>query len=220
MLQGYLPQILNGTWVTIQVTTAALILGMLLGILAALGEGAKNTFIRYLFTGIISIVRGVPELLVLFFIYFGGTIFLTKIIGTYVNVSSFIAGVVALGLIFAAYASQTLRGAFIEIPKGQMEAGKALGLTNFRVFTKILLPQAWRHALPGLGNLFLVLLKDSALVSLIGLSDLMNKTQLAANSTHQPFTFFLVAAVIYLVLTSVSQVLLKFLTARAETHMA
>jgi len=220
MLLDYLPQILNGTWVTIQVTIAALILGMLLGIIAAVGEAAKNKFVRYIFTGVISVIRGVPELLVLFFIYFGGTIILTKIFGTYINISSFIAGVVALGLIFAAYASQTLRGAFAEIPTGQMEAGKALGLSSFRVFIKILLPQAWRHALPGLGNLFLVLLKDSALVSLIGLSDLMNKTQLAANSTHEPFTFFLVAALIYLVLTSFSQLLLKFFTVRAERHMA
>ncbi len=121
------------------------------------------------------------------------------------EVNAFIAGVISLGLIFAAYATQTLRGAFLALHKGQKEAAQALGLSSRRTFSHILFPQAWQIALPGLTNLWLVLLKDSALISLLGLSDLMFKAQIASSSTHQPFKFYFTAAIIFLILTSLSQ---------------
>jgi ABC-type arginine transport system permease subunit len=144
---------------------------------------------------------------------------LTTVVGHYVNVSAFLAGTVGLALIFGSYASQVFRGAFLAIPLGQGEAARALGLNRRQVFAHILLPQAWRHALPGLSNLWLVLLKDTALVSLIGLADLMNKSQVAASTTHQPFVFFLTAALLYLIMTSISQGLLRKLTANASRHL-
>jgi len=204
-LEGYLPQLLSGALVTIEIALSALCFGLLLGIIGAAGEMSQNTLINKTTLLITSIFRGLPELLILFALYFGVTALLSQLFGHYVEVSAFTAGFIGLSLIFGSYATQTLRGACLAVPYGQLEAGQALGLSRSRVFIKLLLPQAFRHALPGLGNLWLVLLKDSALVALIGLSDLMNKTQLAATSTRKPFTFFFTAALMYLVATSISQ---------------
>ncbi len=219
IFNGFLPQILAGTWITIQIACCSLLLGLLLGLIGAAGESSRLRLIRYFFITLTSIIRGLPELLILFFIYFGGTILLTNLLGRYVNVNAFIAGVVALGIVFGAYASQTFRGAFLAVPSGQIEAAKALGLNRWQIFNCIRLPQAWRHALPGLGNLWLVILKDTSLVSLIGLADLMNRAQIASSTTHKPFTFYLLAALIYLVLTSVSQKIMTYFTHKAQRHM-
>lgn len=208
-LAGFGPQLAKGLLTTIGVSFCALIFGLLFAIVLTLIQFSHQQTLKSLAFGWISIVRGLPELLVLFAIYFGGSVLLTFVMHRPAQVSSFLAGVLALGSIFAAYASQTLRGAFLTIPKGQTEAGKALGLSGWIIFKRILLPQAWRHALPGLGNLWLVLLKDSALVSLIGLSDLMSQAQVAASTTHQPFKFYLFAAACFLLLTTISQWLLK-----------
>lgn len=216
---GFISQLLAGTWITIQVACCALALGLILGLLGATGESSRWRALRYLATAIISIIRGLPELVVIFIIYFGGTLFLTHVMHHYVNVSAFIAGVVALSLIFGSYSSQVFRGAFLAIPHTQLESARALGLSRLQIFQHILLPQAWRHALPGLGNLWLVLLKDTALVSLIGLPDLMNQSQVAASSTHQPFVFYLTAAFLYLLMTSVSQGVMSHLTAKANRHL-
>jgi arginine transport system permease protein len=219
LFDGFLSQVLIGAWVTVKVACCALILGLIFGLLAAIGESSSMRFLRYISTGIISIIRGSPELLVIFFIYFGGTIILTRVLGHYQDISAFVAGVVALALIFGSYASQTFRGAFLAVPRGQVEAAKALGLSRRHIFQRILLPQAWRHALPGLGNLWLVLLKDTALVSLIGLGDMMNQAKIAASTTHKPFTYFLTAALLYLIMTSISQSIVKKLSIRASRHV-
>lgn len=210
LLEGFLGQLLLGLKMTVLVSGAALCLGMFLGLVGALSELSRYVFLRKVVIGINSIIRGLPELLTLFAIYFGGTIALSKMLGGYTEVNAFSAGVVALGVIFAAYAAQILRGAFLAIPKTQGVAAKALGLSAWTTFMRILLPQMWQHALPGLGNVWLTTLKDSALVALIGLPDLMNKTQVAANATHKPFVFYFAAALIYLGLTSCSQIIIKF----------
>jgi arginine transport system permease protein len=208
-LAGFGPQLLQGLAMTVAVALCAFVFGMILAIIFTIIQFSHQQIIKTFISGIISIIRGLPELLVLFAIYFGGSVLFSMILHRPAQVSAFLAGVLALGSIFASYASQTLRGAFLAIHKGQTEAGKALGLSGWFVFKKILLPQAWRHALPGLGNLWLVLLKDSALVSLIGLADLMNRAQTAASTTNQPFKFYLFAAFCFLMLTTVSQWLLK-----------
>ncbi len=220
IFDGFLAQLLLGTWITIKLAGCALVLGLSLGIIGMLGSTSKISGLRYLSRIFISLIRGLPELLVLFFIYFGSGFILTKIVGQYIEVTSFTAGVIALGLIFGAYASQTFKGAFRAIPKGQNEAANALGLSQRRIFWYILLPQAWRHALPGLSNLWFVLLKDTALVSLIGLADLMNNAQIAASSTQKPFTFFAVTGVIYLLLTTVSQYVFNYFIQRSNRHLA
>ncbi len=220
LFHGFLPQLLQGAWVTIQVAICSLILGLVFGLIGASAESSKWRWLRYVAVAIISVIRGLPELLVLFFIYFGGTLLLTHVFNHYVDVSSFAAGVFALALIFGSYASQVFRGSFLAIPFSQIEAAQALGLKRWQIFHRIQLPQAWRHALPGLSNLWLVLLKDTALVSLIGLADLMNKSQVAASTTHRPFVFFLTAALIYLVFTSLSQLAMNKLSTKAAEHIS
>ncbi len=210
MLHGFGVDLLKGLVVTLEVSLCAFVFGLALAIVFTLIELSPFKIARAVVISITSLIRGLPELLVLFTVYFGGSILLTHLLHRSAQVSAFVAGVVALGGIFSAYAAQTLRGAFLAIPKGQADAGKSLGLSGWQVFRKILLPQAWRHALPGIGNLWLVLLKDSALVSLIGLADLMSQAQVAASTTREPFKFYLTAALLFLILTTLSQWLLNF----------
>jgi His/Glu/Gln/Arg/opine family amino acid ABC transporter permease subunit len=218
-IDGFILQILLGTLVTLKLAFCAAAFGLPFGLVGASLESIRNPLLRYLAAGLIFIIRGLPELLVLFFIYFGAAIILKKIFHHYIDVSAFAAGVIALGLIFGAYASQVFRGAFLAIDSGQTEAGKAIGFSRLQIFMRIQIPQVWRHALPGLGNLWLVLLKDTAIVTLIGLTDMMNQAKIAASTTHQPFTFYLIAAGIYLFITSISQSLINLLTTRANRYV-
>lgn len=216
---GFAIQMLKGTLVTLELAGVSAIIGIALGLLGALGESLRTPWLRYPTKALIFIIRGLPELLVLFFIYFGLTLFLNHLSHHSVNVSPFAAGTIALSLIFGAYASQVFRGSFLAIDAGQTEAGAALGLTRWQIFTRIQIPQAWRHALPGLGNLWLVLLKDTAIVMLIGLFDLMGQAKLAASTTQQPFTYYLGATLIYLAITSVSQIMLQRLNHHANRYL-
>jgi His/Glu/Gln/Arg/opine family amino acid ABC transporter permease subunit len=218
-VDGFILQILLGTIVTIKLALCAAIFGIAIGLIGASLESIPNPWLRYIAASFIFIIRGLPELLVLFFIYFGATVIISNIAGHYVDISAFVAGVVALGLIFGAYASQVFRGAFLAVEAGQIEAGKAMGFSRMQIMKRILLPQALRHALPGLGNLWLVLLKDTAIVTLIGLTDMMNQAKIAASTTHQPFTFYLIAAGIYLLITSVSQKVIQLLTTNANRYI-
>jgi His/Glu/Gln/Arg/opine family amino acid ABC transporter permease subunit len=218
-LDGFVTLILLGTLVTIKLALCAAVFGTVIGLMGASLESIPNRWLRYLAASFIFIIRGLPELLVLFFIYFGAAVILSSIFGHYVDISAFAAGVIALGLIFGAYASQVFRGAFLAIDKGQLEAGKALGFSRSQIVRRIQIPQAWRHAIPGLGNLWLVLLKDTAIVTLIGLTDMMNQAKVAASTTHQPFTFYLIAAGIYLLITSVSQKVIQFFTIKANRYV-
>ena len=143
-------------------------------------------------------MRGLPEILVVLLVYFGSTELVEMLTGEYIEFGAFGCGVFALSLIFAAYASQTLRGAIQAIPKGQWESGAALGLNKSYTFIHIVMPQVWRHALPGLSNQWLVLLKDTALVSLIGVDDLMRQADLINTNTSSTLYLVRIAALIYL----------------------
>jgi arginine transport system permease protein len=216
---GYIYQILLGTIVTLKLSGCALLVGLGVGLVGALLESIPWFWLRYPLAGLIFIVRGLPELLVLFFIYFGATAMASAVFHHYVEISAFAAGVIALGLIFGAYSSQVFRGAFLAIDAGQVEAGKAMGFSRTQLITRIQLPQAWRHAIPGIGNLWLVLLKDSAIVALIGLTDMMGQAKIAAATTHQPFFYYMFAALIYLLITSVSQKFIHIFSARANRYI-
>lgn len=220
MLQsGFIIQVILGTWVTLKLAFSALSIGLVIGIVGAVLESLPIKSVRWLASSVIFVIRGLPELLVLFFIYFGLTSFLSNLFNHYVEISAFAAGTTALALIFGSYASQVFRGAFLAIDRGQIEAGKALALTARQILFRIQIPQAWRHAIPGLGNLWLVLLKDTAIVTLIGLTDMMNQAKLAASTTHQPFTFYALAAIIYLLITSVSQQFIHAITVRSNRYV-
>lgn len=151
-----------------------------------------------------------PELLTLFVVYYGSqylvTLVSTSLFGASLEVSPFLAGMVALGLVMASYASEVFLAAFRAIAAGQYEAGRALGLQRGKIMRLIILPQIIRLALPGLSNLWLSLMKDTALVSVITLNDLLRQTQVAVSSTRQPFFFYLVACLIYLCLSLLSSI--------------
>ena len=223
-LYGFGPALAAGTLMTIKLALSALSLGLVLGLLGALAKTSPYKPLQWLGGTYSTIVRGVPELLWVLLIYFG-TVQLMRNLADLLGIeslelSAFAAGTIALGLCFGAYATEVFRGAILAIPKGHREAGQALGLSKIRIFWRLILPQMWRIALPGLGNLFMILMKDTALVSVIGLEEIMRSSQIAVTASKEPFTFFLVAAFIYLGLTVIAMTAMYFLEKRAGRGFA
>lgn len=224
-LQGFGPMLLLGAWMTVQVALTAAFFGVLLGLGVALMKLSSSRIARLLGDIYTTVLRGVPILVVILLFYFGaisGVNAIARSLGhtQFIDLSAFVAGTAALSLAFGAYATEVFRGAFQAIPKGQIEAARAVGMSRFTAFRRVSLPQVWRLALPGLGNIFLVILKETALVSVIGLEELMRKTEYAVGFTRQPFTFFLFAALMYLAMTIVAMVVLQQLEKRANRGIA
>lgn len=220
-LHGYGGSILAGTWINIACGLLALAVSVVLGILAALAKLSRQPWLRGIANAYTTVIRGVPDLLMMLLIYFGGQLLVNQLmlaLGSedYVDVNPFVAGVISIGFIYGAYMTETFRGAILAVPRGQLEAGHAYGMSGMQVFGRILLPQMVRHALPSFGNNWLVLLKTTALLSVIGLADVLFMAGKAAGSTRMPFTFYLAAALIYLALTAVSTSLLDWAERRAE----
>ncbi|EGQ7832273.1 arginine ABC transporter permease ArtQ [Vibrio vulnificus] len=213
-LTGYSLSLAQASWMTIQLALVSLAVGLVLAVVFAGGEMTRHRIVKWPTIALVTVLRGLPELLVVLFIYFGSTQVLFLLTGDFIEVSPFLSGVIALSLIFASYASQTIRGALKAVNKGQREAASALGMSKSRTFFRIVLPQAVRHALPGLTNQWLVLLKDTALVSLIGVTDLLKQAQLTSAATHEAFTWYATAASIYLVITLVTQRVVKIIDAK------
>jgi arginine/ornithine transport system permease protein len=218
-LQGYGPSILQGTLLTIELCLASLVIAMLLGIVTALSKLSRVWVLNILAQAYTTIIRGIPDLVLMLLIFYGGQVFINQIgpmvgVDTYIDINPFVAGVSTIGFIFGAYMAETFRGAILAVPDGQLEAGYAYGMTRFQVFVRILLPQMVRHAIPGFGNNWLVLMKTTALVSIIGLKDMVRMAGLAAGATRMPFTFYLVVAINYLILTSISIWILNWLNTR------
>ena len=207
---GWGDELAAGAWLTIRLALATLPFGLAVGLLAALARNSRRRWLRISGNFYTTIFRGLPELLTLLLVYFGGQVVLSRIASLVsdgqVEVSAFVAGLVALGLVFSAYASEVFLGALRGISRGQYEAAQALGLRQSTVFRFVVLPQLIRLALPGLANLWLVLLKDTSLVSVIALSDLLRETSVAVRATKEPFLFYLVACLIYLAMSTVSSV--------------
>lgn len=240
-LQGYEASILKGALLTIEVAVLSLLLAMLLGMLGALAKMAPYRWARAIATLYTTIIRGIPDLVLMMLIFFGGQILLNNglswfnefinqwltardpnhewvaYLPDYVDISPFVAGVLTIGFIFGAYMAETFRGAILAVDKGELEAAKAYGMSAAMSFRRILLPQMIRHAIPGFGNNWLVLLKTTALVSIIGLEDMVRISSLAAGSTKMPFTFYMAVAIIFLFFTSVST-LLKLLERKFSIH--
>ena len=207
-------------WLTIRLALATLPLGLAIGFFVALAKNSDEPLLRAAANVYTTIFRGVPELLTLFIVYYGGQIVIGRIVAlfsdAYVEVNGFVAGMVALGLVFSAFASEVFLGAFRGIGKGQYEAGSALGLSRFQTMQLIIVPQLIRLALPGLSNLWMVLLKDTALVSVIALDDLLRKTNIAVGATKEPFFFYFVACMIYLVMSIISSIGIDRINAWAQ----
>lgn len=216
---------------TVGLALCALTAGLILAMIFAAWESARWRPLAWIATGLVTLFRGLPEILVVLFVYFGASQLLlylsdgfTLNFGLFAvpvqvdienfDVSPFLCGVIALSVLYASYASQTLRGALQAVPAGQWESGQALGMKKSAIFFRLIMPQMWRHALPGLGNQWLVLLKDTALVSLISVNDIMLQTKSIAARTQEPFTWYMIAAAIYLVITLLSQQVLKRIESR------
>jgi polar amino acid transport system permease protein len=219
---GWGDEILAGVWVTLQLAVTTLPVGLLLGFVVAALSLSRRPALRALGFGYTTLMRGMPEILTLFIVYNGLGLGLNRFLAAFfpqagaVDFPPFAAGVIALAVVFAAFAAEVLRGAFQAVPEGQIVAGLAIGMTGRQIFWHIKLPQLWRFALPGMGNLWLNLLKDTALVSVIALDDLMRATKVAVGVTKQPFTFYLVACLIYWLLCLVSELVLARLETRAN----
>ncbi|MBS7413381.1 ABC transporter permease [Pseudomonas syringae] len=219
-LHGFGPALAAGALMTVQLALSALCLGLILGLLGALAKTSPYKPLQWLGSTYSTLVRGIPELLWVLLIYFG-TVNGMRALGKLFDIpdlalSAFAAGVTALGICFGAYATEVFRGAILAIPKGHREAGLALGMSRSRILFKLVLPQMWRIALPGLGNLFMILMKDTALVSVIGLEEIMRHAQIAVGFTKQAFTFYMVAAFMYLGLTVLAMAGMYFLEKRAS----
>ncbi len=213
-LLDFSSQIVAGAATTLETAATSLLAGVGIGLLGAIAKTSHVSLLVRCVSIYTTTVRGIPELLIILILYFGGTVALTGLFGRYVEVNAFAAGVFSLTIVFGAYATEVFRAAIGAVPQGQIEAARALALSRFCIWRLVIVPQMWRLALPGLGNLWLTLLKDTALVSVVGLEDLMRKTHLAAGVSHDPLTFYGVAACVYLLFTSISLVGLTVLERR------
>lgn len=208
MLYGYTNLIIDGALMTMNLALMSALLSMILGLLGACAKifGSKlSSTVASLYS---TIIRGIPDLVLMLLIFYGLQIALNEVTESFswqqININPFITGVLTIGFIYGAYLTETFRGAFMAVAKGQIEAATAYGFTPWQVFRFVLFPQMMRHALPGLENNWLVILKSTALVSIIGLADVVKATQMAGKGTYEFFFFTIIAALIYLVFTTFS----------------
>ena len=220
----YILSILHGSWLVVQVGLASLVVAMVLGLLGALGKLSSHRPARWLATAYSTLIRGIPDLVLMLLLFYGGQIGLNALLERlgefdYVEIDPFAAGVLTIGFIYGAYMTETFRGAILAITRGQMEAGMAFGMSRWQVLRRITLPQMVRLALPGLTNNWLVLMKSTALVSLLGLQDMTYLAKQAGAAArgeipNAPLLFLAFAGLIYLAFTSVSLVFLGWLEKR------
>lgn len=216
---AYLPSILNGTLVTIALALLSLSLAVVLGLLGAWAKLSDNPAANRLGAAYTTLIRGIPALVMMLLLFYGGQEIVNRV-GTatglweYYEIDHFTAGVFVVGFIMGAYYTETFRGAYLSIPRGQIEAAIACGMPPPLIFRRIIWPQLVRYALPGFTNNWLVHLKETALVSVLGLEELVRESFVAGRSTRQLFTFIFVALVIYLILTALSETGLRWLDRR------
>ena len=219
MMSDYFQSILMGSLLTVAVSLASVFTATILGLLGASAKLSGKRPLVWLATLYTSVVRGIPELVMMLLIFYGGAIGLNTLLEKMgsdqsVDLNPFVAGSLTIGFIYGAYMTETFRGAILAIPKGQMEAAWAFGMSPLKTFVRITLPQMVRYALPGFTNNWLVLIKATALVSLIGLQDMTYLAKQASAAARQPFIFFLFTAALYLIYTSASLWALRRLNAR------
>ena len=210
-LRGYGWMLWQGLELTILVGLGAMAVALALGLIGAWGKLSRARAGRWAAGTYTTVIRGVPELLLILLVYYGVPTLIQDIAEgagyeIIVDLNPFVAGVVTIGFIYGAFATEVFRGAFLAVPRGQIEAARAIGMSRALTFRRIVLPQMWRFALPGLGNVWMVLIKATALISVIQLPELMRNAQIAMGATKLPFTFFFVASLFYLGITIVSMV--------------
>lgn len=216
--EGWGDELLAGLQVTLALALATAPIGLVGGFLLALARRADSPALRVPATLFTTVFKGLPELITLFIVYYGFSMVLAWFFGLFIDapveISAFLSGMIALGCVSASFASEVFMAALGGIQRGQIEAADALGLKAWPKLRKVIIPQVLRLALPGLGNLWLVLLKDTALVSVIALPDLLRRTFIAVGATKEPFFFFAVAMAIYFTISLVSTALFALLERR------
>lgn len=213
---GYGDELLTGFGLTVSLAVGGYILAVLLGVVLSFVALSQHRMIRAFWRVYRSLMMGVPSLLVIFFLFFNLPIFFEMLTGVFLDVTPLTAGILALMLVYAAYVGETVRGAILNIPRGQFEAGKALGVHTIPLWKDIILPQAIRLAVPGLSNIWMVVLKDTALVSLVGLSDLVRAANVAAGSTQKPFLFYSATLAAFLIIAALSHIAIE----KLERHLS
>ena len=212
-LKGFGPLLLLGTWMTVKLSVLSLLLSALLGLIGASSKLSRSSVLRVPAQLYTTLIRGVPDLVLMLLIFYSLQTWLTNLTAAlgweYIEIDPFSARVITLGFIYGAYFTETFRGAILAVPRGQMEAATAYGLTRAQRFRFVVFPQMMRFALPGIGNNWMVILKATALVSIIGLADLVKAAQDAGKSTYQLFFFLMLARFIYLLITSASNYVLR-----------
>nr|WP_294828050.1 arginine ABC transporter permease ArtQ [uncultured Gilliamella sp.] len=231
-MDGFIVPLTKATSITLSLAFVSMIVGIVFAFIFTILESVPFKPVAWLMSLISLTIRALPELLIVVAIYNGLPFLLMalddgfdmSLIFTSIHIQMhiantqpdpFLCGVIALSLLYAVYASQTLRGAFKAIPSGQKQAAQVLGLSKFRTFFRIIMPQMWRHAIPGLSNQWLILLKDTALVSAIAINDLMMQTKTIIARTNQPFLWYATAMVIYLIISILSQKVIERIEKRA-----
>ncbi len=210
-LQGYGWMLRDGLKLTLLVGVCALVVAMLLGLLGAWGKLSHSWIAHRIADTYTTVIRGVPELLLILLVYYGTPTLIQDVLEGFgfdlvIDINPFIAGVMTLGFIYGAFSTEVFRGAILAVPKGQIEAAYAAGMSRTMMVRRVLLPQVWRFALPGLGNVWMVLIKATALISVIQLPELMRNADIAARAVRLPFTFYFAASLIYLGITIVSMI--------------
>lgn len=225
VLDGWWDDFFFGFLVVLQVFAVSLVLAVLFGLIGASAKLSKNRVLRGLAQAYTVVFRGTPELLVLLLFYFGMALTLTAIVqvfdpsARFIDIPPFWAGSFAIGLIVGAYMTETFRGAFLGVDPGQVEAARALGLKRGQIFREVRLPQMWRLALPNFGNHMLSIMKDTALISVIGLEEIFRVAEMANAVIQQPFTLYMTVAVIYLAMTTAITFAVSRLEMRANRHL-
>jgi len=211
---GWGDELFYATLMTIAVAITAMIIGFFFALIFTPLKLSKNKYFNLLANSYTTIIRGVPELLVIYLFFFGGSaaiMFVASIFGygDYIEINAFMTGAFSIGIISGAYSTEVFRGAIQSIDKGQFEAANVLGLNKFGKFFKIILPQTLRLAVPNLSNVWQITLKDTSLISVTGLVEIMRQSYVAAGSTRDPLFFYSFAAVLYLLLTFLSMKLIN-----------
>lgn len=222
---GWLDEYFWGAMVVLRVFGAALVMAVVFGLIGSAAKLSRNPVAKGLAGAYTVVFRGTPELLVLLIVYFGSAVTLTGLAQAvdpevkFVDIPPFWAGALAIALVVGAYMTETFRGAFLGVDHGQIEAARALGLSNFQTFVYVRIPQMWRLALPNFGNHMLSLMKDTALISIIGLEEIVFVAEMATTVTVKPFTMYAVVALIYLAITSAITIVVAGLEKYANRHL-
>ncbi|NND89661.1 MAG: ABC transporter permease subunit [Granulosicoccus sp.] len=212
--------LLRGLSSTVQIAAGAYLLGLTIGLLGALGKINGSRLTQWLLEVYTTLIRAVPELVLILLLYYAGTGLINELLELMgyqpVDISGLVAGIAVLGIVQGAYATEVIRGAMLAVPRGQVEAAQAFGMSGWKVLLRIILPAMLPFALPGLSNLWLIVTKDTALLAVVGFSELAMTTRQAAGATRAYFMFFAVAAGIYLALTLVSNQVFRLLEKRVR----